>query len=321
MQEEEERDQALQAKASLAIPLVPETEDDRRLAALLKFHTLDCAWGASGPGGLGGQRWGSSATSGPWQARAEGSFGPPSLSSLPTPSLRGQAETQTDRDHQPLLVPLRPRTHHQQPQSRQCPEEAGPEPQISTGLLPDHCREPGHRAAAVPGRSQRAPTTQRRPPGLGSHGCQRGTPRMGPHPPETAHSSQRRPRPPRAGGLGSRRGNVRTGPSPHQAPLRRTRHTCAPSAPLLWLITPIQRVSERFWGPDPLQRLRFAQEARGTAALLDHQPPERSDTAPPQTSLSRSGGVNLFGPGEGVCALWDVIPTLKTCFFVPASGS
>lgn len=41
MQEEEERDQALQAKASLAIPLVPETEDDRRLAALLKFHTLD----------------------------------------------------------------------------------------------------------------------------------------------------------------------------------------------------------------------------------------------------------------------------------------
>ncbi|XP_004872492.1 coiled-coil domain-containing protein 130 [Heterocephalus glaber] len=40
-QEEEERDQALQAKACLAIPLVPETEDDRRLAALLKFHTLD----------------------------------------------------------------------------------------------------------------------------------------------------------------------------------------------------------------------------------------------------------------------------------------
>lgn len=41
MQEEEEKDQALQAKANLAIPLVPETEDDRRLAALLKFHTLD----------------------------------------------------------------------------------------------------------------------------------------------------------------------------------------------------------------------------------------------------------------------------------------
>ena len=63
MQEEEERDQALQAKASLDIPLVPETEDDRRLAALLKFHTLDCAWGpvgegvgAGGDGGLLGQR-------------------------------------------------------------------------------------------------------------------------------------------------------------------------------------------------------------------------------------------------------------------------
>jgi len=58
MQEEEERDQALQAKASLAIPLVPETEDDRRLAALLKFHTLDCAWGpvsvGSRVGGDGG---------------------------------------------------------------------------------------------------------------------------------------------------------------------------------------------------------------------------------------------------------------------------
>ncbi|XP_077893256.1 putative splicing factor YJU2B isoform X3 [Ictidomys tridecemlineatus] len=41
IQEEEERDQALQAKASLAIPLVPESEDDRRLASLLRFHTLD----------------------------------------------------------------------------------------------------------------------------------------------------------------------------------------------------------------------------------------------------------------------------------------
>lgn len=41
MLEEEEKDQALQAKASLAIPLVPETEDDRRLAALLRLHTLD----------------------------------------------------------------------------------------------------------------------------------------------------------------------------------------------------------------------------------------------------------------------------------------
>lgn len=41
LQEEEQRDQALQAKASLAIPLVPETEADRRLAALLRFHTPD----------------------------------------------------------------------------------------------------------------------------------------------------------------------------------------------------------------------------------------------------------------------------------------
>lgn len=41
MQEEEEKDQALQAKASLAIPLMPESEDDRRLAALLRLHTLD----------------------------------------------------------------------------------------------------------------------------------------------------------------------------------------------------------------------------------------------------------------------------------------
>lgn len=54
LQEAEERDQALQAKASLAIPLVPETEADRRLAALLKLHTLDCAWlGAQGRAGAG----------------------------------------------------------------------------------------------------------------------------------------------------------------------------------------------------------------------------------------------------------------------------
>lgn len=49
MQEEEEKDQALQAKASLAIPLVPESEDDRRLAALLRLHTLDCeCWHQAG---------------------------------------------------------------------------------------------------------------------------------------------------------------------------------------------------------------------------------------------------------------------------------
>lgn len=41
--EEERRDQALQAKASLDIPLLPETDADRRLAALLTLHTLDSA--------------------------------------------------------------------------------------------------------------------------------------------------------------------------------------------------------------------------------------------------------------------------------------
>ncbi|XP_014652385.1 PREDICTED: coiled-coil domain-containing protein 130 [Ceratotherium simum simum] len=40
-QEAAERDQALQTKASLAIPLLPEADADRRLAALLTLHTLD----------------------------------------------------------------------------------------------------------------------------------------------------------------------------------------------------------------------------------------------------------------------------------------
>lgn len=53
---------------------MPETEDDRRLAALLKFHTLDCAWGLVG---MGGERWGVLAVSGPWQTRAEDGSGPP----------------------------------------------------------------------------------------------------------------------------------------------------------------------------------------------------------------------------------------------------
>lgn len=202
MQEEEERDQALQAKASLAIPLVPETEDDRRLAALLKFHTLDCAWGASGPGGLGGQRWGSSATSGPWQARAEGSFGHPSLSSLPTPSLRGQAETQADRDHQPLLVPLRPRTRPQQQQSRQCPEEAGPEPQISTSLLPHHCRGPGHRAAAVPGGLREPPAHNGDPQVWGAMGARGEHPGWAHIPPRLLSGDGRDPQEQGASGAG-----------------------------------------------------------------------------------------------------------------------
>lgn len=41
LQEEEEKDLALQAKANLSIPLVQETEEDRQLAALLKYHSLD----------------------------------------------------------------------------------------------------------------------------------------------------------------------------------------------------------------------------------------------------------------------------------------
>ncbi|XP_062454456.1 probable splicing factor YJU2B [Rhea pennata] len=41
LREEEEEAAALQAKAGLSIPLVPEAEEDRRLAALLKYHSLD----------------------------------------------------------------------------------------------------------------------------------------------------------------------------------------------------------------------------------------------------------------------------------------
>ncbi|XP_067170788.1 probable splicing factor YJU2B isoform X1 [Apteryx mantelli] len=41
LREEEEEAAALQAKAGLSIPLVREAEEDRRLAALLKYHSLD----------------------------------------------------------------------------------------------------------------------------------------------------------------------------------------------------------------------------------------------------------------------------------------
>ncbi|XP_074423171.1 LOW QUALITY PROTEIN: putative splicing factor YJU2B [Larus michahellis] len=41
LREEEEEAAALQAKAGLSIPLVPEAEEDRRLAALLKYHSPD----------------------------------------------------------------------------------------------------------------------------------------------------------------------------------------------------------------------------------------------------------------------------------------
>ncbi|XP_069737608.1 probable splicing factor YJU2B isoform X1 [Phaenicophaeus curvirostris] len=41
LREEEEEAAALQAKAGISIPLVPETEEDRRLAALLKYRSPD----------------------------------------------------------------------------------------------------------------------------------------------------------------------------------------------------------------------------------------------------------------------------------------
>ncbi|KYO25231.1 probable splicing factor YJU2B isoform X2 [Alligator mississippiensis] len=41
LQEEEEKDQALQAKANLSIPLVREAEEDRRLATLLTYRSPD----------------------------------------------------------------------------------------------------------------------------------------------------------------------------------------------------------------------------------------------------------------------------------------
>lgn len=45
---------------------MPETEDDRRLASLLRFHTLDCELGAPGGGAAigGAQRWGCLAVKG-----------------------------------------------------------------------------------------------------------------------------------------------------------------------------------------------------------------------------------------------------------------
>ncbi|RXM92571.1 Coiled-coil domain-containing protein 130 [Acipenser ruthenus] len=42
IKEESERDGALLSKACLSIPLVKETEDDKRLASLLTLHSADC---------------------------------------------------------------------------------------------------------------------------------------------------------------------------------------------------------------------------------------------------------------------------------------
>lgn len=149
-QEEEQRDQALQAKASLAIPLVPETNDDRRLATLLKFHTLDCAWGRGVPGLRG---------CGARGCRAQGDC-PWSLSdacaSLRPDSLRGQAEAEEDRDHTPLLVRAQPERRQQSPQQR--PAEAGPGPPRRARPQPRRPLPPGHRAPAAPGRARKPPT-------------------------------------------------------------------------------------------------------------------------------------------------------------------
>lgn len=144
---------------------------------------------------------------------------------------------------------------------------------------------------------------------------------MGPRPPETA--LQRQLRPPRAGGLWGRRGSVRTGPSPHQAPLRRrppprTRHTCAPSAPLLWLITPTQRASEQFWRPDLLQRQPLTQEALQTAALLAHQPLESSDVPLPRPRLQPSTVGKLFiCSWRGCLCLVGQHPSIKALLLCP----
>lgn len=71
---------------------------------------------------------------------------------------------------------------------------------------------------------------------------------------------------------------------------------------------------------DLRQRLRRTQEA--PPGLQPYLPPALGE---PRRCPSRGLAFlqqwsYLFGPGEGVCALWDDIPTLKPCFFVPASG-
>ncbi|XP_053574154.1 probable splicing factor YJU2B isoform X2 [Bombina bombina] len=50
IQEEEEKDQLLLKKTSLDLQLLPETEDDKKLAALLKYRSLECE-DISGNGG------------------------------------------------------------------------------------------------------------------------------------------------------------------------------------------------------------------------------------------------------------------------------
>lgn len=138
MQEEEERDQALQAKASLAIPLVPETEDDRRLAALLKFHTLD------------------SYEDKQKLKRSE------IISRSWFPSTPGPATSSSKAGS--VLKKLA--------QNRRSAPASSPITVGDLGIVRRRSREVSE-----------SPSPQQRPPCLGSHGCQRGTPRTGPHPP------------------------------------------------------------------------------------------------------------------------------------------
>uniref|UniRef100_A0A670KIE9 Probable splicing factor YJU2B n=1 Tax=Podarcis muralis TaxID=64176 RepID=A0A670KIE9_PODMU len=49
LQEEEKKDLALQSKACLSIPLVRESDEDRHLAALLKYQSLGCTVLCKGP--------------------------------------------------------------------------------------------------------------------------------------------------------------------------------------------------------------------------------------------------------------------------------
>ena len=138
-----------------------------------------------------------------------------------------------------------------------------------------------------PGRSQRALSTQLRPPSLGSHGCQRGPPRTGPHPPETV--LRRQPRRARTVGHRGRRRAVRTGPGPCRAPPRRqpiprTHPSPVASAPPSWLTTPVRRVSDsggqiHSGGQDPPRRPLTG------CSPLTHQPLESSVTTLPRPHL------------------------------------
>lgn len=44
MAEEEEKDNAVRKRTNLSIPLLPEKEEDKKLAALLTYTAPDCKW-------------------------------------------------------------------------------------------------------------------------------------------------------------------------------------------------------------------------------------------------------------------------------------